>query len=82
MVFYYKENCKDICKFMLFGFVKEYLMNVYDGLIMYGLEVDDVLGIYIFKFFEEYVCWFLDKDFCSISGFYLIDGNIVEIIEE
>lgn len=79
---YYKENRKDIRKPMLLGFAKEYLMNAYNGLIMYGLEADDVLGIYTSKYPESYVCWSLDKDLRSVPGYHLIDGFIKEITEE
>jgi len=79
---YYKENRKDIRKPMLLGFAKEYLMEKYTGIVLPTLEADDVLGIYISKHPDSYVCWSLDKDLRSVPGYHLIDGVIKEITEE
>lgn len=79
---YYKENRKDIRKPMLLAFAKEYLMEKYTGIVLPTLEADDVLGIYISKYPDTYVCWSLDKDLRSVPGYHLIDGVIKEITEE
>ncbi len=78
---YYKENRKDTRKPMSLGNAKEYLYDMYDGMIMRKLEADDVLGI-AGTTDPSVVIWSLDKDLLTIPARHFIDGEIVEISKE
>lgn len=75
----YKANRSGTRKPMLLSFARDYVMTEHNGIILYNLEADDILGIYATKPNSEYVIWSEDKDLRTIFGHHLI-GTEIEFI--
>lgn len=78
---YYKANRKGTRKPMLLNFAKKYLSDNYNGKVEDKLEADDLLGI-LGSADANTVIWSLDKDLLTIPAYHLLDGKVVEILED
>jgi len=78
---YYKANRKGTRKPMLLNFAKKYLADNYNGKVEDKLEADDLLGI-LGSSDANTVIWSADKDLLTIPAYHLLDGKVVEILED
>ena len=78
---YYKKNRAGTRKPMLLNFAKKYLTEKYNGWFEDKLEADDLLGI-LGSRDANTVIWSLDKDLLTIPAYHLLDGKVVEILED
>lgn len=78
---YYKANRKGTRKPMLLNFAKKYLSDNYNGKVEDKLEADDLLGI-LGSSDANTVIWSADKDLLTIPAYHLLDGKVVEILED
>jgi len=78
---YYKKNRAGTRKPMLLNFAKKYLTEKYNGRSEDKLEADDLLGI-LGSGDANTVIWSADKDLLTIPAYHLIDGKVVEVLED
>lgn len=82
----YKANRGKTRKPMLLNFAKEYLMREYSGIIIDGIEADDIIGITATSGSDEYIIVSKDKDLLTIPGkhfkMHKPDDGIVEVTVE
>ena len=78
---YYKKNRAGTRKPMLLNFAKKYLTEKYNGRFEDKLEADDLLGI-LGSGDATTVIWSADKDLLTIPAYHLLDGKVVEVLED
>lgn len=77
----YKSDRESSRKPLAYWSVRERCEETYESKMLENVEADDLMGLMMTKYPDEYVLWTIDKDLKQIPGKHLQDDEIITITE-